>query len=411
MAMTGGPSASRLAALAQAGGPAFVALFALDALARSILVTVVAFEALALLGDAQNVSVLYFVVSFAGLAGSFALPWLIHRLGRTATLGLACLAIVAAAGLYATHTLAGVALGLTLSFLASSTTGICLNLCVLDHIPRDKFLRFEPMRTLFTAVAWSIGPALGVYLENRVAELLPFVMSAILGLALFAYFRFLGVTEKPVRNPAATINPLRFVRRYAAQPRLVLAWLLITGRECWWVTFFIYTPILAVTQGLSEETGGLIVSAGLGMLLLVPLWGWVGRRHGVRRLLMAGCLASGALTMAVAAFAGAPWLMAALLIAAALGTGAAEGTGNLPFLRAVRPREQAEMLTVYWTNRGVSAIATPAAYALLLQVFALPSVFFAGGLLMASLAGLARYLPRRLGMESREPLRQPTAGR
>ena len=103
--------------------------------------------------------------------------------------------------------------------------------------------------------------------------------------------------------------------------------------------------------------------------------------------------------------------MAALLIAAALATGAAEGSGNLPFLRAVRRRERAEMLTVYWTNRGVSAIATPAAYALLLQVFALPSVFLAGGLLMASLAGLARYLPRRLGMDSRAPLRQPTAGR
>ena len=331
--MTGRAGAGRLASLARTGGPAFVALFAVDALARSILVTVVAFEALELLGDAQKVSLLYFAVSGAGLAGSFALPWLIRRLGRTATLGLACLAIVIAAGLYATHTLAGVAFGLTLSFLASSTSGICLNLCVLDHIPRSKFLRFEPMRTLFTATAWSIGPALGVTLENRVAELLPFVMSATLGLALFAYFRFLGVTETPMRNPAATINPLRFVGRYAAQPRLVLAWLLITGRECWWVTFFIYTPIYAVTQGLSEETGGLIVSAGLGMLLLVPLWGWVGRRHGVRRLLMAGCLASGALTMAVAAFAGAPWLMAALLIAAALGTGAAEGTGNLPFLR------------------------------------------------------------------------------
>lgn len=408
--MSGGRTGSRLAALTRTGAPAFVALFAVDALARSTLVTVVAFEALALLGDAQAVSVLYFSISGVGLAGSFALPWLIRRLGRIATLGLACLAIVIAAGLYATHTLAGVAFGLALSFLASSTTGICLNLCVLDHIPRMAFLRFEPMRTLFTAVAWSIGPALGVYLKNQVADLLPFVMSAILGLALFAYFRFLGVTEKPVRNPAATINPLRFVRRYAAQPRLVLAWLLITGRECWWVTFFIYTPIYAVTQGLSEETGGLIVSAGLAMLLLVPLWGWVGRRHGVRRLLMVGCLVSGALTMAAAAFAGAPWLTAALLVAAAIGTGAAEGTGNLPFLRAVRPRERAEMLTVYWTNRGVSSIATPAAYALLLQVFALPAVFLAGGLLMASLAGLARYLPRRLGMDARKPLPRPAAG-
>ena len=56
-----------LAALTRVGGPSLVALFVLDALSRAILVTVVAFEALAVLGgDAQKVSVLYAAISAAG---------------------------------------------------------------------------------------------------------------------------------------------------------------------------------------------------------------------------------------------------------------------------------------------------------------------------------------------------------
>ncbi|MFP6743886.1 MAG: MFS transporter [Alphaproteobacteria bacterium] len=399
-----------LAALTRVGGPSLVALFVLDALSRAILVTVVAFEALAVLGgDAQKVSVLYAAISAAGLAASFGLPWLIRRLGRSSALGLACLTLMAAAGLLASHSLAGLAMGLTLAFLGSSATAICLNLCILDYIPRHELSRFEPLRTVFSATAWAIGPVLGVYLDNRVAEWLPFALSAGFALALLIYFRALGITEKPSRNPAATLNPLRFARRYAAQPRLVLAWLLVTGRECWWVTFFIYTPILAVSQGLSEETGGLIVSAGIGTLLLITFWGWLGRRLGVRRMFMAGYLVCGALTMAVAA-AGLPWLTAVLLVAAALAIGAVEGAGNVPFLRAVRARERAEMLTVYSSYRGVSSLATPAAFAVILQVFALPSVFIAAGAIMLSLSALSRYIPRRLGQDARHPSRMPLAG-
>ena len=396
------------AALTRVGGPSFVALFAIDALSRAILVTVVAFEALALLGgDAQKVSVLYFAISAAGLAASFALPWLIKRLGRSAALGMSCLALVVAAGLFVSHTLAGLTIGLTLAFLGSSANSICLNLCVLDHIPRRDLSRFEPLRAVFGAVSWAIGPVLGVYLNTQVAGELPFALSAGFAITLFAYFRFLGITEKPLRNPAAKANPLRFVTRYAAQPRLVLAWLLVTGRECWWVTFFIYTPILAVSQGLSEETGGLIVSAGIGTLLLIPFWGWMGRRHGVRRLLIVGYAVCGAITMTVAAASGLPWLIAALIVAAAFSAGAVEGAGNVPFLRAVRPRTRAEMLTVYSTYRGVSSIVTPATFAAILHIFALPSVFFVAGAIMVSLSALSRYIPRRLGQDARQSLPLP----
>ena len=398
-------------ALAGSGGPAFAVLFALDALSRAILVTVVAFEALALLGDAQKVSVLYFAVGAAGLAGSFGVPWVIRRMRRAATLALSCALMVAAAALLASHTLTGLAVGITVAFLGAAGTGICLNLCVLEHIPRHDFTRFEPVRSLFSAVAWTIGPVLGVTLNNHVAEWTPYALSAGFSFALFAYFRFMGVAEAAPHKSVAALNPFRFVRRFAAQPRLGLAWLLVTGRDIWWNMFFIYTPILAVTLGLREETGAVIVSAGVGTLLIATFWGWVGRRYGVRRLLIGGYLMSGAVTIAVFYAVGTPWLAALLLVAAAMGAGAVEGAGNVPFLRAVRSHERPEMLMVYSTNRGVASIATPAACSLLLQAFALPVVFLAGGLAMLSLAGLARYLPRRLGREARPPLRMPAAGR
>ena len=398
-------------ALGRPGGPAFAVLFALDSMGRAILVTVVAFDALALLGDAQTISVLYFAVSVVGLAGSFGVPWLIRRLRRAATMALSCAFLVAAAALLASHTLAGLAVGITAAYLGAAGTGICLNLCVLEHIPRHDFIRFEPLRTLFIAGVWTIGPVGGVILDNHVAEWTPYALSAASSFALFAYFRIIGVAEAPPRDSAVALNPFRFVRRFAAQRRLGLAWLLVTGRECWWNMFIIYTPILAVTLGLSEEAGGAIVSAGIGTLLIAMFWGWVGRRYGVRRLLIGGYLMSGAVSMVVFFAVGTPWLAAVLLVAAAMGAGAVEGAGNVPFLRAVRPLERPEMLTVYLTNRGVASIATPAACSLLLQVFALPAVFVAGGLGMLSLAGLARYLPRRLGREVRRPLRTPTAGR
>jgi MFS family permease len=50
--------------------------------------------------------------------------------------------------------------------------------------------------------------------------------------------------------------------------------------------FMVYAPIFAVQTGLGAEIGGAIVSAGLASMWSVPLWGWLGRRFGLRRLLI-----------------------------------------------------------------------------------------------------------------------------
>ncbi len=160
--------------------------------------------------------------------------------------------------------------------------------------------------------------------------------------------------------------------------------------------FFIYTPIYAVTAGLGADAGGLIVSAGAASILVVTFWGWIGRRYGLRRLMVGGYAATGLLPLAVGAAAGAPWLSVALLVAACFGACSIDGAGNVPFLRAVRPRERPEMTTVYASYRDTARLSIPGIFSLVLQVFALPAVFVTSGLIMLGMAHLARYIPRRL---------------
>ncbi len=388
-----------LGGIGRAGTPAFAVLFTLDTMVRASVVTVVPLKALAMLGDAGGVSVLYFLVSGAGLIASLAIPWLTRHLRRRWALTLGAGSLIVGAVLLAGATLPGLVVGLGMQMFGAACVSVCLNLYVMDHIPRDSYTRFEPMRMLFGGMGWTVAPIMGVWLGRSVAPWAPYAASAGFGLMLLAAFWFLRLSESPAvaRGSAPPPpNPVLFLRRFFAQPRLVLAWVLAVGRAGWWGMFFIYTPIFAVQSGLGEIAGGLIVSAGSASMFAVTLWGWVGRRYGLRRLLVCGYVATGVLTMAVGVVAGNPWAGAAMLIAAAAAAGTIDGAGNVPYLRAVRPRERPEMTTVYSSYRDVARLLTPGLYALLLQVFALPVVFTSSGVIMLVLARYARLIPKRL---------------
>jgi hypothetical protein len=111
---------------------------------------------------------------------------------------------------------------------------------------------------------------------------------------------------------------------------------------------------------------------------------------------MAGYAATGLTTFTVALAMGTSWLGAALLVLSALAAETIDGAGNSLYLRAVHPHERSEMTAVFITYRDVAQLVPPAAFAMLLAVFELPSVFVASGLIMVGLAGLARHIPRRL---------------
>jgi MFS family permease len=258
--------------------------------------------------------------------------------------------------------------------------------------------RFEPVRVLATGMIWVIGPWLGVFLRSHVTTWAPFALVALMAGAGFAYFWYLRLTDDPgvtsKRRPAP--NPLRYLPRYFVQPRLRLAWVLAMGRNGWWTMFFIYGPLYVVTSGLGEVLSGAIISLANCAYFLVPLWSWIGKRFGIRPLLMAGYAVGGVLTLAVAFVAGTPWAGASVLILAAVCASAIDGAGNVHFLRAVHPFERNEMTAVFTTYRHIGQLGVPAAYSALLQVFQLPAVFIASGFSMVVLAYYSHYIPRRM---------------
>ena len=374
----------------------FAVLFSLAAVGRTLLITLIPLQAVALLGDAQAVSVLYFAVSLTNLLLSLSIPWLVRRIRRRRVLTLGGLLLVAAPLLIGLGTPFGLVAGLALQVFGVTCMEVALSLYLMDHIRRQDMGRFEPLRLFYAAGVWALGPWLGVYLMEQVGAWVPFVLASAAAGATLALFWVLRLQENPAVAPAkgSPPNPLKNLARFFVQPRLRLAWLLALGRSAWWVMFFVYAPIYAIEAGLDQVTAGAIVSVASGALFIVPLWGWLARRFGLRRLLVVAYGASGLATVAVAFAGGVPWLVAAGLVTAAIVTGAVDGAGNVPFLRAVHSMERAEMTTVFVTYRDVSQLGPPGVYALLLKVFSLPAVFVAGGIGMLAVSFFARYLPR-----------------
>lgn len=361
-------------------------------------------QAYDLLGSAQQVSVLYFLTAATGLLGTLAAPWLVIRLRRRWMLLMGASCLMASPALFAFYSLPTFVPAMLLQMFGASSVMICVNLYIMEHIPRRELTRFEPVRTLFMGAGWMIGPALGVFLHVRGTDWLPYLVSGGFALTMAIYFLLLRVprVEGSLAGAVPQTNPIKFVHRFFSQPRLALAWTLSVGRAGWWGMFYVYGPIYAVASGLGAETGGLIVSAGASALYTVMLWGWLGRKIGIRYLLVAGYGLTAILTIAIGVAAGHPWIAAGFIVAAALGVSITDGAGNVPFLRAVHPLERAEMMAVYTTYRDSARVTMPALYSILLLVFPLPAVFYASGVIMLSLSGLAGYVPRSLGRDRRQ---------
>lgn len=376
----------------------FAGFFFLSGFTQTIILTVLPVTTLRVMGDAAMVSVVYVAVGLAGFLGRLGIPLLTRVLNRIGvlTLGLGVLSLSLL--LIWTETRAGVVLGLMLNVFAIACFEVVLTLHVLDHIPRHELGRFEAVRIFYSALPWTVGPWLGVYLQESVAHWVPFLISACMASLLLTSFRLLGFAREPVTRKAPrrrTLNPALYLARFFSQPRLRLGWALAVGRSSWWGMFQVYAPIYAIQSGLGAEIGGAMVSIGVGWMWFVPLWGWLGRRYGLRRLLIAGYGSAAIVTIAAAALMGAPTIGAAMLVFAAFCTEVIDGAGNSLYLRAVHPYERSEMTAVFVSYRDFSQFAPPAVFSVVLSIFELPAVFVAGGIMMLGMTALCRYIPKR----------------
>ncbi len=387
---------------AQPGAWTFSGLFFLESVARAVLVTVLPLTVYAVFRDKETVSLVYTAVSLAALSVSFAIPTLVRVLSRrwTYTLG-ACLI-----GLCALLVALGAGWALPLALLARTTgaamLNITLSLYILDNIGRKDLTRSEPLRLGTATLAWSAGPLVGVWLMQAYGAWAPALMSLAAVAALLAAFWALRLAEGgpirpgPAQPPRPAAHPGRAIRRFAAQPRLRLAWVIAFARSAFWVTFFIYIPILMVEGGLGPTAAGIAVAAGNLMLFNNLFMRGVAARHSLRLTIAAALLAAGALTMVTALSSlASPTAAAVAMVAAAFFVAMLDGLGPIPFLRAVRAHERAAMTTVYRTYLDASELIPPLAYFFLFMAFGFAGAFAALAALLAGVGLLTlRHLPR-----------------
>lgn len=361
------------------GAAGFGVLSALDAGARGILISVFPLLMYRTLGSADVVSVVYLGVGVCSLMAVLLIPWLIRFAPRRWMFSLGALGYSLGPFLILIDVDAA-PLALLLYAVSSVIVFVCLNAYVLDYIAQAELGRCETLRMFYSALAWTVGPMLGVLLE-AVWTPLPFLVSAAFGLFLCAGFWRMhlgdGKLIRKTRRPAA--NPLAYLRRFAAQPRLVAGYLLAMLRSCGWWVYVVYLPIFAIENDLGEQIGGIALSLTNSMLFLTPLMLRFVRARSVRTSLRTGFLASAilfvlatvlatqAMTAVVCLFLGSAFLI--LL----------DICGGLPFLMAVKPSERTEMSAVYSSYRDVSGILTPAFAALVLLVAPVSGLFSAAG--------------------------------
>jgi MFS family permease len=378
---------------ARSGFLGLILLFALSIAARALLLTVTPLQALATLGSEELVNLVYVGASLASVLLTLSLPAIYARLSRGLVFVAGTLLMVVAPLLIALDHPVTLVVGLAAQLCSVALIEISLNLYVLDHVERKNLSRFEPTRMAFSATAWTAGPWLGIK-AAEILPALPFYLAS--GVALLLLLSFLWL-RPVVRARAVSVNLFANVGSFVRQPRLRLAWALAFARSTWWVLFFVNGPIYLVEGlGFGDDTAAALSSLVMAATFLVPLWGWIGRRIGMRRLLWIGYGLSGVITLSLAVLGQPAWLAAALLVLAGIATSLIDGVGNAPFLRAVKPLQRSRMTAVFMTYRDASQLIPPAIFSGLLAVFSFGALFAVVGALMLGMNLLVRHIPRRM---------------
>lgn len=382
----------------------FATLAGFEATARGILISVFPVAMFTTLQDAALVSSVYFWVGITSLCVGLLVPWLNRYVPRRWIYSLGALGHVAGAMIAVFGPPEAIIVALALSSVATVTTFVCFNAYVLDYIARIELGRCETLRMVYSALGWTAGPVLGVALWGwwRPAPFIVAGTAATGMLVMFLYMR-LGNGKLITRARHAPPNPVAFLGRFVRQPRLVAGWLFAVIRSSGWWAYIVYLPIFAVSHGMGDQLGGILLSITNASLFLAPLMlRWIQARS-VRTGVRTGFAVCGILFSGACAMAGLPWATIALLFAASFFLILLDVCAGLPFLMAVKPSERTEMSAVYSSYRDVSGIATPGVAWLVLLAAPIQGIFAAAGLACLGGWAIAGRLHPRLGAARRGP--------
>jgi MFS family permease len=332
------------------------------------------------------------------MSAALLIPWAIRRIPRRWMFTAGALGYLIGPALMVSFGIALTPIALAIYAIASITVFVCLNAYVLDYIAQAELGRCETLRMFYSALAWTVGPLLGVWL-NAVWMPLPFILSACFGLGLAALFWWMrlgdGKLIRSSRKPA--VNPLAYLGRFAAQPRLVAGYLFAMLRSCGWWVYVVYLPIFAIENGLGERTGGIALSLTNSLLFLTPLMlRWTTARP-LRSAVRTGFFCSALLFLLATVMQGSPWLALGCLFSGSAFLVLLDICGGLPFLMAVKPSERTEMSAVYSSYRDVSGVITPAVSAVVLLAVPVSGLFATAGIGLLAAWGVAGRIHRRLG--------------
>lgn len=377
----------------------FALLSGLEAAVRGTLVSAMPLAVYDALGSAEATSSAYFVAGIVSMIWGLMVPWATRHIPRRwmYTLGCGLYLIGMSLAIIGTGWLMPVAL--TCLAMATATTFVCLNAYILDYIDRQNLGRSQSMQMVFSAGPWAVGPLLGVWLRS-IWDPLPFIVAGTCAVVLLVAFWVLrlgnGKQISRAKGPAA--NPLAYLGRFFAQPRLIAGWLFAVMRSCGWWVYVVYLPIFCIESGLGDKVGGVALSLSNALLFASPLMLRHARAASVRRSVRFAFGMCGALFVGAALVSPLPWATVFLCMAAAVFLVLLDIIGGLPFLMAVKPSERTEMSAVYSSFRDVSGILTPGAAWLVLLVAPLPGIFAAAGAGLLTAWAISGRLHPRLGI-------------
>jgi MFS family permease len=376
----------------------FAALAGVESAARGILVSVFPIAMYKTFGDSRTVSEIYFVIGIGSLAAVLLVPWVVRFIARRRVYTLGVLMMIGGGVCAALGGPLLLPIGLAATTIATVIMFVCFNAYVLDYVDRVSLGECETLRLFYSGLAWTIGPFLGIWLMD-IWMPAPFVLSAIAAIVLLTLFWVmrLGDGKLITLSKAPQPNPLAYLPRFFAQPRLIAGWSFAVLRSCGWWVYVVYLPIYAVENGFSDQLGGLLLSITNSFLFLTPfMLRWMHARS-VRHAVRIGFLGSAAAFALAAVLGGQPMISITLLMIGSFYLVLLDMSGGLPFLMAVKPSERTEMSAVYATYRDVSGVVTPGVARLVLAVAPLPAVFAATAIGLAGALVISAQLHPRLG--------------
>ena len=379
---------------------AFALLAGLEAGVRGILISVMPLALYEAVQDAAIVSSTFFLIGLASLLWGLMVPWATRHIPRRWMYTLGTLLYLVGMVLALTGHTVAIALAILVNALATVTIFVCLNAYVLDYITRANLGRSASLQMVYAAIFWAVGPMLGVWLWTLWAPA-PFLVAGAFAVTLLATFWVLrlGNGKQITRAKGPALNPLAYLGRFFAQPRLIAGWLFAVIRSCGWWVYVVYLPIFCIESGLGDKVGGIALSCTNALLFSTPVLLRLVRRTSVRRAVRGGFVYGAVLFTLAGLLSPMPWVTVMLLFVGSVSLVLLDVAGGLPFLMAVKPSERTEMAAVYSSFRDVSGILTPGVAWLVLLVAPVAGVFVAAGAGMGLAAAIAGRLHPRLGAD------------